>query len=88
MSEPKVIYNSGDTPLEAQCRQYGGKCCCKCKSQIPINCNYGNQSIGVGTITDRLGWGCLGLRERENWDVVIFAESAHGSCELFVEKNK
>lgn len=69
--------------IDSPCDRENGKCCCKCKHQVPINCNYDNQSIGKGTITDRLGWGCLGLRDCEGWNVVIFSESKHGSCELF-----
>lgn len=68
------------------CQLHNDRCCCKCSHQVPINCHPWNEKIGKGRISERLGWGCLGFRESENYNVAIFSESEHGSCELFKAK--
>jgi hypothetical protein len=61
------------------------ECCCKCQHQKPINCHPKNESIGKGSISDRLGWACLAFTEE---NVGIFSEQEHGVCALFKEKDE
>jgi hypothetical protein len=63
------------------------ECCCNCQHQIPIHCHPGNKLIGNGSLSDQLGWGCLGFANCDDWRVAVFSESAHGLCELFSAKD-
>jgi hypothetical protein len=59
------------------------ECCCKCQHQTPLNCHPWNQSIGKGSISDRMGWVCLEFKEE---NIGVFSDTEHGMRELFEER--
>lgn len=66
-----------------------GLCCCNCKNLVEINCHPWNKTIGKGSISENLGYGCNvrycdGPINQVN--IVTFSDKIHGLCELH-EKN-
>lgn len=55
-------------------------CCCKCQHLIRINCHPGNQTIGVGRMSEKFGYCCMVFAKEEGG---VFFEQGHGMCELF-----
>ena len=84
-----------------------GSCCCNCVNQVKIMCHPSNGEqlvkglfgelqrnrfpIGVGSIMQRLGWGCAlltKLGEPDSKDNIIFMDFEHGMCEMHKPKKE
>jgi hypothetical protein len=64
------------------------ECCHNCQHQIPIQCHPDNVAVGKGSLSEQLGWGCLGFVDgTEDFQVCVFSESQHGMCELYQRKD-
>ena len=60
--------------------------CSTCVLCIEINCHPGNSKIGVGNMSDKLGYACLLFIEDNKPGV--FLENNLGSCECHTIKEK
>jgi len=64
--------------MKAKCKKE--RCCCKCSSQLQLMKHPCNKTIGVGAMSDPLGWVCLAYVSEGK---AIFFENPHGECEVF-----
>jgi len=64
-----------------------GICCCQCRNQVKIFCHPQNK-LGNGQISTIMGYGCPAIFYEDGvMDSLIFFDTAHGCCELFLNKN-
>lgn len=61
--------------------------CETCKYCIPVHCHPGNENIGKGSMSDRLGYVCtlFTLPEMSDTPKTVFRETNTGSCECHTE---
>lgn len=62
-------------------------CCCKCKFSIPLHKHPYNNEVGLGRMSDKMGYACIGFFS-VNEKVAHFFEKEHGMCELFQPKQQ
>lgn len=63
------------------------QCCCRCIYRKTINKHPWNEGIAKGRISELLGYGCSVFNEMDNNQAIIFYDSPHGECEMFVAKD-
>ena len=66
---------------------HDGSCCCNCQHRYKVYCSPWNKTIGHGSISKILGYGCLALYNMEDKKGIIFSEREHGFCECYISES-